>query len=134
LLRVSDDTVRRWLDAGHLPRARDFSGRMAIDGAALAAFARRHAQPAPASRCLVVSLAPNRFLGLVTTVITGTVMTQVELQCGPMRMVSLISTEATRELGLVPGSLAVAVVQPTQVVVERSQDAVALPTIEQKAR
>ncbi len=31
-------------------------------------------------------------------------MSQVELQCGPYRVVSLISTEAVTELGLEPGS------------------------------
>ena len=45
-------------------------------------------------------------------------MSQVELQCGPFRVVSLVSTEAVRELGLVPGSVATAVVKATNVVVE----------------
>lgn len=45
-------------------------------------------------------------------------MTQIEIQCGPHRVVSLISTEAARELGLEVGSLAVAVVKSTQVLVE----------------
>jgi molybdopterin-binding protein len=65
--------------------------------------------------------ARNRFVGLVTNVITDVVMTQIELQCGPHRVVSLISTEAARELGLAPGSLAVAVVKSTQVIVETSK-------------
>jgi len=39
-------------------------------------------------------------------------------QCGPQRVVSLMSSEAVRELGLAPGVLAV--VKPTQVVVETS--------------
>jgi molybdopterin-binding protein len=46
------------------------------------------------------------------------VMAQVEIQCGPHRVVSLMSSEAARELGLVPGVLAVAVVKSTQVMVE----------------
>ena len=45
-------------------------------------------------------------------------MAQVELQCGPHRVVSLMSSEAVRELGLEPGSLAVAVVKSTNVIVE----------------
>ena len=49
---------------------------------------------------------------------TDQVMAQVEMQCGPHRVVSLMSTEAVRELGLVPGVLAVAVVKSTQVMVE----------------
>jgi hypothetical protein len=39
-------------------------------------------------------------------------------QCGPHRVVSLMSTEAVGDLGLEPGVLAVAVVKSTNVVVE----------------
>lgn len=118
LLGVSDDTVRRWLDSGQLPVERDQSRRMAIDGVALAAFARDHAHCTPDPTSQVGRSTRNRFVGLVTNVIADTVMTQIELQCGPHRVVSLISAEAARELGLVPGSLAVAVVAPTHVVIE----------------
>jgi molybdopterin-binding protein len=118
LLGVSDDTVRRWLDNGHLPVERDQSRRMVIDGAALAAFAQDHAHPAPDPMSQVGRSARNRFVGLVTNVVADIVMTQIEVQCGPHRVVSLMSTEAARELGLAPGSLAVAVVKSTQVVIE----------------
>ena len=64
------------------------------------------------------SSARNRFTGLVTRVVTDTVMAQVELQCGPFRVVSLMSSEAARELGLEPGRVASAVVKATQVVIE----------------
>ena len=47
LLGVSDDTVRRWVDAGALPVQPDPSNRKVIDGAALAEFAREHATPRP---------------------------------------------------------------------------------------
>ena len=57
-------------------------------------------------------------MGLVTKVIADGVMAQVELQCGPYRVVSLMSSEAVRELGLEPGSVAVAVVKATTVIVE----------------
>lgn len=117
LFAVSDDTVRRWVDAGLLPAERDSAGRLAVDGAALAAFAREQARsvpdPSPVGRS-----ARNRLVGLVTEVVSDRVMSQVELQCGPHRVVSLMSTEAVRELGLEPGVLAVAVVKSTNVVVE----------------
>jgi molybdopterin-binding protein len=51
--------------------------------------------------------------GLVTKVVSDTVMTQIEVQCGPHRVVSLMSTEAAQELDLQPGSLVVAVVKFT---------------------
>ena len=51
-----------------------------------------------------VRSARNHFPGLVTGVTSDPVMSQVTLQCGPFRVVSLISTEAVRELGLEVGS------------------------------
>ncbi len=117
LLGVSDDTVRRWVDAGTLPVRADASNRKVIDGAALAAFARDHAQAAPDPSSVQRS-ARNRLVGLVTSVVADTVMAQVEMQCGPHRIVSLMSSEAVRDLGLEPGVLAVAVIKSTTVVVE----------------
>ncbi len=118
LLGVSDDTVRRWVDSGALPVARDESRRQVIDGVALAAFARDRAHAAPDPSGLQRS-ARNRLVGLVTSVVVDRVMAQVEIQCGPHRVVSLISAEAVEEMGLAPGVLAVAVIKSTNVVVER---------------
>lgn len=117
LLGVSDDTVRRWVKSGQLAATADGSGRQVVDGAALAAFARGQAEAAHDPSAVGRS-ARNRFVGLVTDVISDRVMAQVEIQAGPHRVVSLMSSEAVRELGLVPGSLAVAVVKATTVVVE----------------
>ena len=117
LLGVSDDTVRRWVEAGTLPADIDGSHRKVVDGAALAAFARDHAQTAP-DPSVVQRSARNRLVGLVTSVVSDKVMSQVEMQCGPHRVVSLMSTEAVGDLGLAPGVLAVAVIKSTNVVVE----------------
>lgn len=117
LLGVSDDTVRRWVKSGQLAATPDGSGRQVVDGAHLAAFARGQAEAARDPSAVGRS-ARNRFVGLVTDVISDRVMAQVEIQAGPHRVVSLMSSEAVRELGLVPGSLAVAVVKATTVVVE----------------
>jgi molybdopterin-binding protein len=113
LLGVSDDTVRRWVDAGALPVRPDASNRKVIDGAALAAFARDHAQTAP-DPSEVQRSARNRLVGLGTSGVER----GVEMQCGPHRVVSLMSTEAVADLGLEPGVLAVAVIKSTNVVVE----------------
>lgn len=117
LLGVSDDTVRRWVDSGSLTATADEAGRMVVDGAELAAFARAHADAAPDPSDIGRS-ARNRLVGLVTAITSDTVMSQVEMQCGPHRIVSLISTEAVRELDLHIGSLAVAVVKATTVIIE----------------
>ena len=117
LLGVSDDTVRRWVDAGSLTPSRDAAGRSVVDGAELAVFAQHHAHTATDPSGVGRS-ARNQFVGLVTAVITDKVMAQVEIQCGPHRVVSLMSSEAVRELDLQVGSLAVAVVKATTVIVE----------------
>jgi molybdopterin-binding protein len=114
LLGVSDDTVRRWVEASQLPAA----GTPAeIPGEALAAHAVELAAAA-ADPTDVLSSARNRFVGIVTRVQADGVMAQVDLQSGPHRVVSLMSAEALRELGLEVGSLAVASVKATHVVVE----------------
>jgi molybdopterin-binding protein len=118
LLGVSDDTVRRWIDDGGLAVTNDDSGRKVLDGAELAEFVRAHAGRVPQDPLSVGSSARNRFAGLVTKVTTDKVMAQVEMQCGPFTVVSLMSTDAVRELGLQPGSVAVAVVKATTVIVE----------------
>lgn len=118
LLGVSEDTVRRWISSGSLTADKDQVGRKVIDGVELAEFARQHAaRPAPDPSGVGRS-ARNRFVGLVTRVIADGVMAQVELQCGPHTVVSLMSSEAARELQLEPGRLAVAVVKATTVIVE----------------
>ncbi|GAB3870003.1 helix-turn-helix transcriptional regulator [Kibdelosporangium lantanae] len=117
LLGVSDDTVRRWADAGDLAAGLDAAGRKVVDGAELARFASAHANEVPDPSGVSRS-ARNRFVGLVTSIVSDKVMSQVEIQCGPHKVVSLMSTEAVHDLGLEPGSLAVAVVKATQVLVE----------------
>jgi len=116
-LGVSDDTVRRWIDGGALSGARDASGRTVVEGTELAALAKKQAE-LPPDTAAAGSSARNRFVGLVTSVVMDKVMAQVELQCGPHRVVSLMSAEAVRELGLEPGSIATAVIKATNVIVQ----------------
>src|SRR5262245_51078895 len=116
-LGVSDDTVRRWIDNGVIEAVRDESGRKVVDGYEVAMVARRHASTLDVPGG-VSSSARNRFVGLVTDLQVDAVMAQVELQCGPFRVVSLMSSEAVRELGLELGSVAVAVIKSTTVIIE----------------
>jgi molybdopterin-binding protein len=116
LLGVSDDTVRRWVESGRLPSVAG-PGPAQVEGRDLALLAQQVAT-APELGSPVAESARNRFTGLVTRVAKDTVMAQVDLQCGPFRVVSLMSAEAATELGLEPGVLAVASVKSTHVVVE----------------
>ena len=120
LLGVSDDTVRRWADAGRVPTTRTDDGRIGIVGTALAALARELADRAPEAPGAAGSRlsARNSLRGIVTDVKRDTVMAQVELCCGPFRLVSLMSREAADDLALEPGVVAVASVKATNVVVE----------------
>jgi molybdopterin-binding protein len=121
LLGVSDDSLRRWADSGRVATSVDAAGRRVIDGADLARFAEQNAAPVPVAGAIAHESARNRFVGLVTRVLRDTVMAQVEMQCGPYRVVSLMSREAADELGLEPGVTAVASVKSTNVVVEVSE-------------
>lgn len=119
LLGVSDDTVRRWVDGGALPTTG--SSPAEIPGDALASRAVELAS-SPRDPSDVLSSARNRFVGIVTNVQVDGVMAQVDIQSGPHRVVSLMSAEAVRELGLEVGALAVAVVKATSVIVETAKD------------
>ncbi|WP_062079169.1 TOBE domain-containing protein [Demequina globuliformis] len=121
LLGVSDDTVRRWIDSTAVPTTKDAAGRLVIDGVDVARYATQRAN-ATSTEAPVARSARNQFEGLVTAVTMDRVMAQVELQCGPHRVVSLMSAEAVRDLGLQPGTVATAVVKATTVIVERERD------------
>ncbi len=118
LLGVSADTVRRRIDAGLLPASRDEHGHRVVDGVDLAGFAAERA--AESEERSESSSARNRLRGIVTAVAKDTVMAQVDIQAGPFRVVSLMSREAVESLGLQVGSVAIAVVKSTNVVVERA--------------
>jgi molybdopterin-binding protein len=117
LLGTSDDSLRRWVDAGKVTAERDGAGRLVVDGAELARVARelvKTAEVLPTPR----ESARNHFPGIVTGVRKDDVMAQVEIQAGPHRVVSLMSREAADELGLEVGVAAVASVKATNVVVD----------------
>ena len=117
LLGVSDDSVRRWADNGRLTTSVDTEGRRVVDGADLAAFVVSAAGDPSGP---TATSARNSFAGIVTRVIRGDVVSQVEVQSGPHRLVSLMTTESVDDLKLEPGQPARASVKSTHVVVELS--------------
>jgi molybdopterin-binding protein len=109
-LGVSVDTLRRWEKSGRIAFERE-GGRRVIEAAEVASLLRERSAGGRTS-------ARNRMEGIVLSVKRDHVMAQVELACGPFRIVSLMSREAADELGLEPGVSAAAVVKSTNVVVE----------------
>lgn len=109
-LGVSTDTLRRWEHEGRITFERR-GGQRYLAAGTLAALLHE-------SRSGGRSSARNRLEGIVIAVKRDDVMAQVELACGPFRVVSLMSREAADELGLAPGVAAAAVIKSTNVTVE----------------
>ena len=119
ILGVSVDTVRRYADSGRLKCTRTRGQHRLVDGAQLARLAESRDDESAAAR---ESSARNRMLGIVTRVVRDKVAAQVELRCGPFRIVSLLTRESADALGLARGVMAHAVVKATNVVVELATD------------
>jgi molybdopterin-binding protein len=109
-LGVSVDTLRRWERAGKVTFERR-DNRRYIASADLANLLRERGAAGLTS-------ARNRMAGIVIAVKRDDVMAQIDLACGPYRIVSLMSREAADELGLKPGDQASAVVKATTVIIE----------------
>jgi molybdopterin-binding protein len=114
LAGVSDDTIRRWAESGRLDLVKGESGPSLVDGAQLAHLLQELSSQSPLTPSFRTSTR-NRLVGIVTRVKTDGVMAQVDLQAGPFRIVSLISSEAVEELGIEVGTVAAATVKATSV-------------------
>ena len=106
ILAVSDDTVRRWVDTAGSRRQRT-EGRTTVPGPTSPSSPSTLVESGELAerdrtRASTVS-ARNRMSGIVTRVKRDHVMAQVEMICGPYRVVSLMSSDAADELGLEPG-------------------------------
>ncbi len=116
-LGVSPDTLRRWAEAGRIEVQLTRGGQRTVsqrEVTRLAAERRR----AGSDRPIVAQSARNRFPGVVTRVERDQVAAVVEVQAGPHRLVSLITREASDELGLEPGDEVVCTVKATDVMIE----------------
>jgi molybdopterin-binding protein len=109
-LGVSIDTLRRWERSGRINFERRGQQRYLTQDE-LARLLRERAGVGSAS-------ARNRLPGIVLAVRRDGVMAQVDIACGPHRIVSVMSREAADQLGLKPGDSATAVIKATTVLVE----------------
>jgi molybdopterin-binding protein len=110
-LGVSVDTLRRWERDGRIAFERRGQQRY-LRADTLAGLLRERTREGRSS-------ARNRLQGIVLGVQRDGVMAQIDLACGPYRVVSLMSREAADDLDLKPGDAATAVIKSTTVVVEK---------------
>jgi molybdopterin-binding protein len=113
ILGVSVDTLRRWEEEGRVTFERSAGGQRTIDIESLRDLLRERHAPSGVS-------ARNQLDGTVVAVQKEGLVAQIELACGPYRIVSLITREAADELDLKPGDPATAVVKSTSVEIRRS--------------
>lgn len=112
-LGISLDTLRRWDRSGKIETARDSGNRRIVPAAEID---RLRGDPAGAHLS-----ARNRLKGTVTDVRVEGLVAQVELVIDePARLVSIVTADAVKELGLETGMPATAVVKATSVMVEHS--------------
>jgi molybdopterin-binding protein len=111
-LGVSVDTLRRWEKDGRIHFERVGNQRVISSDEVERLLRDRPTRTRTSS-------ARNRLEGSVVAIKRGRVMSQIELACGPFRVVSLLSTDSLDDLGLKPGDAAIAVVKATTVIVER---------------
>jgi molybdopterin-binding protein len=109
-LGVSIDTLRRWERAGRITFERRGKQRY-ISSQELANRLRERGATGRTS-------ARNRLQGTVLAVKKDDIMAQIDMACGPYRIVSLMSREAADELDLKPGDQATAIVKSTTVIIE----------------
>ena len=110
-LGVSVDTLRRWERDGRIAFERRGNTRV-LAPEELARVLRERGSNTRSS-------ARNRMAGVIVGVKRDGVMAQIDLACGPYRIVSLMSREAADELDLQPGQTATAVVKSPMVIIER---------------
>ena len=111
-LGVSVDTLRRWERDGRITFERRGNTRV-LAPEELARVLRERATNTRSS-------ARNRMTGVIVEVKRDGIMAQIDLACGPFRIVSLMSREAADELDLQPGQTATAVVKSPMVIIERA--------------
>jgi molybdopterin-binding protein len=109
-LGVSIDTLRRWERAGRITFERHGAQRY-ISSRDLADRLRQRGATGRSS-------ARNRLPGTILAVKKDEIMAQIDMACGPYRIVSLMSREAADDLDLKPGDQATAIVKSTTVIIE----------------
>jgi molybdopterin-binding protein len=118
LLDVTVETLRRWETAGRLRVTRSGGGQRLVPLSEVTRLVGERRAEGIGHRPIVAQSARNQFRGVVTRVERDRVAAVVEVQCGPHRLVSLMTAEAVDDLNLKVGDEAICAIKATNVVVE----------------
>ena len=110
-LGISIDTLRRWDRQGRIRTERDPANRRLVPVSEVERLRGGSSEHELSAR--------NRFAGTVRDVRIEGLLAQIEIEAGPFRIVSVITSEAAEQLGLEPGVPATALVKATSVLIER---------------
>jgi molybdopterin-binding protein len=114
ILGVRVETLRRWERDGRLATTRTAGGQRMVAASEIARLlGERRAQPKATAGSV-----RNRLAGIVIEIKRDNVAATVELLAGPYRILALVTREAVDEMGLQPGTRAVATVKATNVMLE----------------
>jgi molybdopterin-binding protein len=114
ILGVRVETLRRWEREGRLATTRTTGRQRLVPAAEVARLlAERRDRPRVTSTSV-----RNRFPGVVTEVKRDGLAATVEILAGPHRVLAFVTREAVDEMGLQPGTHAVATVKATNVMLE----------------
>lgn len=116
LLGITEDAVRTLIDKGVPGISRSANGVITLDPERLRQSQSETQAP--------LASTPNRLPGVVTDIANDEHNTWVEVQCGPHRVVSLMSNENFAHLGLEIGSRTVASIQSMLVKLDRPGESV----------
>jgi molybdopterin-binding protein len=114
ILGVRVETLRRWERDGRLATTRTAGGQRMVAASEVARLlGERRSRPK-----VTAGSVRNRLAGIVTEIKRDNVAATVELLAGPYRILALVTREAVDEMGLQPGTHAVATVKATNVMLE----------------
>ncbi len=120
LLGISYPTIKQWILAGKLKTVRTPGGHHRIAEAALQPFlAQDKSRPATESRERYRRVSGrNQLIGKVVSIKVEGLLAEVVLAIGDMRITSIITATAVRELQLKKGDTAAALIKSTDVMIE----------------
>lgn len=120
LLGISYPTIKQWILAGKLKTVRTPGGHHRIAESALQPFiAQDKSKPATESRERYRRVSGrNQLIGKVVSIQVEGLLAEVVLAVGEMRITSIITATAVRELQLKKGDNAAALIKSTDVMIE----------------